>query len=113
MDEIANLKEVESLISNYYEISKIRDEAERIRQFVKIDRMLKEYHAREIAPRETSNLKLYFTKKDTGPAGLKIFELHDITPAAEREGDLIRFANDLAKAVAYPASLSTECKDGG
>jgi hypothetical protein len=106
------LETAEFLIQRYCEISKIRDEAERIRQFVKIDGLLKAYWKQEIESRQGSHLKLMFTRKFVSRAGIKMYERHEMRPVSASEGDLIEFTRELKRALAYPALSSTGTREG-
>ena len=111
MDEIDRLKEAESLIRRYNEVSKIRDEAERIRQFVKVDGALKEYYKQVLQPLFGQHLRLAFSERSNGKAGLTVFTHHDIRPRPEQEKAIIEFTERLGEAMAYTSPLAKSAED--
>ena len=111
MDETDRLKKAESLIRRYYEISKIRDEAERIRQFVEIDVALKEYYKQVLEPLFGQHLRLAFSERSDGKAGLTVFTRHEISPRPEQEKAIIDFTERLSEAMAYSSPLTKSAED--
>ena len=111
MDEHDRLKEAESLIRKYYEASKIRDEAERIRQFVKVDDALKEYYKQVLQPLFGQHLRLAFSERSDGKTGLTVFTRHEISPRPEQEKAIIDFTERLGEAMAYTSPLAEFAAD--
>jgi hypothetical protein len=111
MDEIDRLKEAEFLIKQYFEVSKIRDEAERIRQFVKVDSAIKEYYKNVLQPLVGQHLRLAFSEQSGEKAGLTLLTHHEISPRPEQEKAIIDFAMRLDEALAYTAPLAESSKD--
>ena len=111
MDEIDRLNDAESLIRRYYEVSKIRNEAERIRQFVKVDDALKKYYEQVLQPLFGQHLRLAFSERSDGKAGLTVFTRHNISPPPEQEKAIIDFTERLSEAMAYTSPIAKSAED--
>ena len=105
MDETDRLKEAESLIRKYFEVSKIRDEAERIRQFVQIDSALKEYYKQVLQPLYGRHLRLAFSERSDRKGGPTVFTRREISPRPEQEKAIVDFTERLEEAMAYTSPL--------
>ncbi|MBQ75339.1 MAG: hypothetical protein CMQ20_10015 [Gammaproteobacteria bacterium] len=111
MDETDRLKEAESLITRYYEISKIRDETERVRQFIEIDSRLKEYYKQVLQPLHGRHLRLAFSERSGDKRGLRVFTRREVSPRPEQEKAIVDFTERLDEAMAYSSPLARSSDD--
>ena len=111
MDNIDRLNEAETLIKRYRDVSKIRDEVERIRQFVEVDAALKEYYDRVLQPLFGQHLRLAFNERSNSKTGLKVFTYREIRPRPEQEKAILDFTERLGKAMAYTFRLDQSAEE--
>ena len=111
MVDFCRLKDAEALIIEYYEVSKIRSDAERIRQFVEIDKRLRNYVEQVIRPEETQKLRLSFMRRKEVRQHMEVHSHYRILPLRNQEKALVEFSLLLKEAMSYEEPFNDSADD--
>ena len=101
MIDLKRQNDAEMLIVKYYEISKIRDQTERIRQFVELDIILRNYAEQVLKPVGMPKMRLSFVQNKNVRQNLRVSSHHEILPMPCQEEALVRFSILLAETMSY------------